>query len=122
MVLELIWRLRRRRAFKKANTDMRGVNFSEKKLDNGIIVSVVTIDYKKMRVRATGRPKGKYVTIEAAMLSEGDEECCQAVTRELSRELKSFVKAVCDKRIYAALVVGLGNRNVTPACAWAKMR
>ena len=52
------------------------------------------------------------MTIEAAMLSEGDEECCQAVTRELSRELKSFVKAVCDKRIYAALVVGLGNRNV----------
>lgn len=40
------------------------------------------------------------------MLSGCDEE--------LSRELKSFVKAVCDKRIYAALVVGLGNRNVTP--------
>ena len=91
----------------------QGVNFSEKKLDNGIIVSVVTIDSENA-VRATGRPKGKYVTIEAAMLSEGDEECCQAVTRELSRELKSFVKAVCDKRIYAALVVGLGNRNVTP--------
>lgn len=100
-------------SLKKANTDMRGVNFSEKKLDNGIIVSVVTIDSENA-VRATGRPKGKYVTIEAAMLSEGDEECCQAVTRELSRELKSFVKAVCDKRIYAALVVGLGNRNVTP--------
>ena len=31
-------------SLKKANTDMRGVNFSEKKLDNGIIVSVVTID------------------------------------------------------------------------------
>lgn len=93
-------------SLKKANTDMRGVNFSEKKLDNGIIVSVVTIDSENA-VRATGRPKGKYVTIEAAMLSEGDEECCQAVTRELSRELKSFVKAVCDKRIYAALVVGL---------------
>ena len=73
----------------------------------------MTIDSENA-VRATGRPKGKYVTIEAAMLSEGDEECCQAVTRELSRELKSFVKAVCDKRIYAALVVGLGNRNVTP--------
>lgn len=100
-------------SLKKANTDMRGVNFSEKKLDNGIIVSVVTIDSENA-VRATGRPKGKYVTIEAAMLSEGDEECCQAVTRALSRELKSFVKAVCDKRIYAALVVGLGNRNVTP--------
>ena len=99
-------------SLKKANTDMRGVNFSEKKLDNGIIVSVVTIDSENA-VRATGRPKGKYVTIEAAMLSEGDEECCQAVTRELSKELKSFVKAVCDKRIYAALVVGLGNRNVT---------
>ena len=27
-------------SLKKANTDMRGVNFSEKKLDNGIIVSV----------------------------------------------------------------------------------
>ena len=25
-------------SLKKANTDMRGVNFSEKKLDNGIIV------------------------------------------------------------------------------------
>ena len=60
-------------SLKKANTDMRGVNFSEKKLDNGIIVSVVTIDSENA-VRATGRPKGKYVTIEAAMLSEGDEE------------------------------------------------
>ena len=76
-------------SLKKANTDMRGVNFSEKKLDNGIIVSIVTIDSENA-VKATGRPKGKYVTIEAAMLSEGDEECCQAVTRELSRELKSM--------------------------------
>ena len=100
-------------SLRKANTDMRGVNFSEKKLDNGIVVSVVTIDSENA-VRATGRPKGKYVTIEATLLSEGDEECCQAVTRELSRELKSFVKAVCGKHIYAVLVVGLGNRNVTP--------
>ena len=53
-VQELIWRLRRRRALKKANTDMRGVNFSEKKLDNGIIVSVVTIDSENA-VRATGQ-------------------------------------------------------------------
>ena len=49
----------------------------------------MTIDSENA-VRATGRPKGKDVTIEAAMLSEGDEECCQAVTRELSRELKSL--------------------------------
>ena len=33
-------------SLKKANTDMRGVNFSEKKLDNGIIVSVVQLTQK----------------------------------------------------------------------------
>ena len=31
-------------SLKKANSDMRGVKYSEKKLENGIVVSVVTID------------------------------------------------------------------------------
>ena len=56
-------------SLKKANTDMRGVNFSEKKLDNGIIVSVVTIDSENA-VRATGRPKGKYNYIKGIIYIE----------------------------------------------------
>lgn len=49
----------------------------------------MTIDSENA-VRATGRPKGKYVTIEAAMLSEGDEECCQAVTRSFQESLRAL--------------------------------
>ena len=34
-------------SLKKANTDMRGVNFSEKKLDNGIIVKEIKANFYK---------------------------------------------------------------------------
>ena len=92
---------------------MRGVKYSEKKLENGIVVSVVTIDSENA-VKATGRPKGRYVTIEAGQINEEDEECLARAAKELSRVLREFVKSVCDKKIYHAIVVGLGNRNVTP--------
>ena len=100
-------------SLKKANSDMRGVKYSEKKLENGIVVSVVTIDTENA-VKATGRPKGRYVTIEAGQINEEDEECLARAAKELSRVLREFVKSVCDKKIYHAIVVGLGNRNVTP--------
>ena len=100
-------------SLKKANSDMRGVKYSEKKLENGIVVSVVTIDTENA-VKATGRPKGRYVTLEAGQINEEDEECLARAAKELSRVLREFVKSVCDKKIYHALVVGLGNRNVTP--------
>ena len=94
---------------------MKNINPADaiEKLENGIVVSVVTIDSENA-VKATGRPKGRYVTIEAGQINEEDEECLARAAKELSRVLREFVKSVCDKKIYHAIVVGLGNRNVTP--------
>lgn len=100
-------------SLKKANSDMRGVEYSERKHENGIIVSVVTIDSENA-VKATGRPKGRYVTIEAPQMAEDDEDCNRDVSEEFAGVLKEFVESVCDKKEYHVLVVGLGNRNVTP--------
>lgn len=98
---------------KKTNSDLRGVKYNERKRENGIVVSVVTIDSENA-VKATGRPKGKYVTIEAPQMAEDDEDCNREVSEEFAKVLREFVESVCIKDEYQVLVVGLGNRNVTP--------
>ena len=64
--------------------------------------------------RTMGKPVGTYITIEAPNLSSPDEGIHREVSEELAKYLISVMKKsvpVGDKEI---LVVGLGNRQVTP--------
>ena len=62
--------------------------------------------------KAMRKPIGTYITMEMANLVLPDEEYHQVVAGELARYVGKILKL--GKEEYTALVVGLGNREVTP--------
>lgn len=61
--------------------------------------------------RTIGKPKGQYITVEAANLPDGNDEYQQAVTGILMKQLKKLIPDIQNKKI---LVAGIGNREITP--------
>lgn len=58
------------------------------------------------------KPIGTYITMEMANLVMPDEEYHKQVAKELAKYIGNVLEV--DKSDYTALVVGLGNRDVTP--------
>jgi spore protease len=58
--------------------------------------------------RSMGRPRGNYITMEAAGLDDEDESYHHLISRELAKILRNL-----DTGGKSALIVGLGNREVT---------
>ena len=64
-----------------------------------------------------GKPKGTYVTLESPQLTEDDEASHLEISKALSLCLQDFCKIKPNYQSpVSILVVGLGNRNVTPDC------
>ena len=103
--------------------DIRGVRFLEEKKPYGMTVSTVVIETENA-AHSMGKPKGRYITLEAENLSEDDED----YHREISMELAKIIRGILPEKMVkkenledltegievAVLVVGLGNRGVTP--------
>ena len=70
--------------------------------------------------KAMGKPKGTYLTLEAAQLTEKDEDFHREISEELACQLKKLVDQTCQGKLSEGkgpvhvLVVGLGNQSVTP--------
>jgi len=60
---------------------------------------------------AVGKPIGNYVTLEVPQLRECVSEAYDSTVRVLTKELKNILGLTKDKTV---MVVGLGNRFVTP--------
>ena len=78
--------------------------------NDGISVTHVKIKDKDAAEKI-GKPIGNYVTIEIKDLSLPDEEICDRAVDAVSAELKKIIKVPSDASV---LVVGLGNRDITP--------
>ena len=92
---------------------IRGVKVEEQEnREAEIYTTIVTIETEN-GARAMGKPVGTYVTLESPNMSSPDEGYHREISEELARHLKHLIGAekLSDKRI---LVVGLGNREVTP--------
>ena len=70
--------------------------------------------------KAMGKPKGRYITLEAGQMTASDEAYQEEVAGELSVQLKTMIEAFREngmipqnKKLHV-LVVGLGNQLVTP--------
>ena len=64
-----------------------------------------------------GKPKGTYITLESSKMNEDDEGHHSEISQALAECLKSFCKGHQNyQHPTSILVVGLGNRNVTPDC------
>ncbi len=77
---------------------------------DGITVTEVKITNKKGE-EAVGKPIGKYVTLEVPSLRDDISRVYDNTQKMLTEELKKFIDL---KKVQTVLVVGLGNRFVTP--------
>ena len=93
------------------DVEIRGVEVEESYDEaRDIRVTVVRI-VTENGAKAMGKPIGTYITLEAPRLSDPDED----YHREVSEKLGGYLKRLLDvKQEQSVLVVGLGNREVTP--------
>lgn len=74
-----------------------------------IYITTVTIETENA-AKTMGKPVGTYITLEAPNMSTPDEN----YHREISEELAKYLNRLISGRGKSVLVVGLGNREVTP--------
>lgn len=102
--------LEARESYKDDDARIRGVKVEEDAdEEREIYTTTVTIETEN-GARAMGKPVGTYITIEAPNMSAPDED----YHREISEEVAKHLNDLIDGRKESVLVVGLGNREVTP--------
>lgn len=102
--------LEARESFEDDDVEIRGVRVSEEKdEEREIYVTTVKIETEN-GARAMGKPVGTYITLEAPNMSFEEE----GYHREISEKLAGYLRALLGKEKESVLVVGLGNREVTP--------
>ncbi|MBQ9941757.1 MAG: GPR endopeptidase [Christensenellaceae bacterium] len=87
-----------------------GVKVEEHKTHLGMRVTRVDIENARGS-RAMGRPVGSYVTVETEPGSLLEGKLLTAMEKEIGRQIKALAKEAIEGTV---LVVGLGNRQVTP--------
>lgn len=93
------------------HVELKGVRFLEERVNPNLTISTVTIETEN-GAKTMGRPKGTYITIEALDMDEEDED----YHREISIQLAKVIRRLnpIKKDDISVLIVGLGNREVTP--------
>ncbi len=91
--------------------DLKGVRYFEEEIDKNLVVSTVVIETEN-GAKTMGKPKGTYITIEAGDMDEDDEDYHREVSTQLARIIEKLIPV--KKEELSVLVVGLGNRAVTP--------
>ena len=102
--------LEARESYEEDDIRIRGVRIEEEEdKEREIYTSVVRIETEN-GAKAMGKPVGTYITLEAPNLSAPDEGCHREISEEVARHLRTLL----GKGKKSVLVVGLGNREVTP--------
>lgn len=104
--------LEQKERFESDNVEVQGVVLEESyDEEREIRITTVKIETEKGAM-TMGKPVGTYITMEAPNLAVPDEGYHEEVSEELMKFLQKFIDK--DKKDYSVLVVGLGNRMVTP--------
>ena len=91
--------------------ELKGVRFSEEHVNKNLTISTVVIETEN-GAKAMEKPKGTYITIEASNMDEEDEDYHREISEQLAKVLKQLISV--KKEDVSVLIVGLGNRAVTP--------
>ena len=103
--------LEAREKFEEDNVEIKRVVLEEKRAGKDMLISKVVIETEN-GAKSMGKPKGTYVTLEAPNMMEEDEEYHKEISVELARIIRELVPL--EQKDMSLLVVGLGNREVTP--------
>lgn len=88
---------------------IRGVRVEEDDDQEREIHTTTVVIETENGAKAMGKPVGTYITIEAPNMSAPDEGCHREISQKIASELACLM-GECS----SVLVVGLGNRQVTP--------
>ena len=104
--------LEQKERFESDNVEVQGVVLEED-YDEEQEIKITTVKIETENgAKTMGKPVGTYITMEASNMAVPDEDYHREISKKLKEFLAQFVKA--DKEEYSVLVVGLGNRKVTP--------
>jgi len=95
----------------RTRKEISGVEMTvEQDKDLGVTVTWVEIT-DEAGAEAMGKPIGNYITLESDVMKENDPEAHEEIVKILARKLGRLHNLPEDATI---LVIGLGNRHVTP--------
>lgn len=98
--------------FESDNVEVQGVSLKED-YDEEREIKVTTVKIETENgAKVMRKPVGTYITMEAPNMAVPDEDYHDEISAELAKFLARFIKK--DKEDFSILVVGLGNRKVTP--------
>ena len=103
--------LEEKERFESDQVEVQGVILTEEyDRENEIRITTVRIETEN-GAKVMGKPVGCYITIEAPEMAVPDE----GYHEEISQQLRNFIEELLPKKkAEKILVVGLGNRQVTP--------
>ena len=93
------------------DAEIRGVSVEEQYDEKRDIRLTKVFIESENGAKAMGKPIGTYITLEAPKLSDPDEDYHREVSETLAEYLKELLGTGQERSV---LVVGLGNRDVTP--------
>lgn len=97
--------------FEADNVEVQGV-YLEETYDEELEIKITKVKITTEKgAKVMGKPVGTYITIEAPNMSDPDEDYHREISRVLAEEVD---KVMLQKEELSVLVVGLGNRLVTP--------
>ena len=98
--------------FESDNVEVSGVSVEEIYIDEKDIQITTVKILTENGAKVMRKPVGTYITIEAPNMIVPDVEYKADIAEELAKHLRELLKI--EKKDYTVLVVGLGNRDVTP--------
>lgn len=102
--------LEAKESYEGDDIEIRGVRIEEEKDEEREIYTTTVVIETENGAKAMGKPVGTYITLEAPNMSVGDED----YHREIAEKLAEYIKRILGEDEKSVLVVGLGNREVTP--------
>ena len=102
--------LESRERLEAEKNEMRGVAFEEIHDEKRNVTITKVVIETENGAKSIGKPMGTYLTLEAPDMAVPDEGSHREVSEVLSEQLREIIK----DEIQSVLVVGLGNREVTP--------
>ncbi len=103
--------LEARESFTGNEEDISGITVEETYQEEREIKITRVVIKNKVAAEAIKKPIGTYITLEAANMDKEDEEYHRGISKELSKHILDLLPIKSRKAI---LIVGLGNRDVTP--------
>ena len=107
--------LEEKERFESDNVEIQGVVLEEE-YDEQCEMRITRVKVETENgAKVMGKPVGKYLTLEAPNLAVPDEDYHREISLKLAEYLKELIgKEILEQEELSILVIGLGNREVTP--------